>query len=72
MLTFISGIAALAAAQAAPANPHAQHIAQAGQMGQQGGGCCKKSADGKMECQMMKGHGSQQSAAGQHQGHSAN
>lgn len=84
MLTFITGIAALAAAQTAPTappNPHVQH-AQAGQMdhskmdhskmGSQGGGCCSKSADGKMECQMMTGHGSQQGAAGKHQRHSGN
>ena len=85
MSTFIIGIAALAAtqtAQAAPAHPHAQHTAPAGQMdhskmdpskmGQKGGGCCTKTADGKMECQMMKGRGSQQGAQGQHQGHSTN
>ena len=85
MLTFITGIAALAAAQtaqAAPANPHAQQTAPAGQMdhskmdhskmSQEGGGCCTKTADGKMECQMMKGRGSEQGAQGQHQGHSGN
>ena len=80
MLTFISGIAALAAAQtalAAPAKPHAQHSAQAGQMdhsrmGQQGGSRCIKTADGKTECQMINGRGSQQGAPSQHQGHSVN
>lgn len=85
MSTFIIGIAALAAAQtaqAAPANPHAQHTAPAGQMdhskmdhsnmGQQGKSCCTKTADGKMECQMMKARGSPQGDQGQHQGHSAN
>ena len=80
MLTFITGIAALAAAQAAPANPHSEHTAQATQMdhsrmdhyklGEQGGSCCVKTADGKMECQVMKGRNSQQGAQGQHQRHS--
>lgn len=82
-MTFITAMAALAAAQTAqpaPANPHAQHTAPAGQMdhskmgqssvGQQGGGCCTKTADGKMECQMMKTGASQPGGQGQVQGHS--
>lgn len=82
MLTIITALALAAAAQpasAAPAaaNPHAQH----GQMdhskmghanmAQHADGCCTKTADEKMECRMMKGHGTQhQGQSGQaHQGH---
>ena len=83
MITLATAMAALAAAQTAqpaPANHHAQQTAPAGQMdhskmdhpktGQEGGGCCTKTADGKMECQMMKGRGSPQGGQAQHQGHS--
>lgn len=84
MLTIITAVALAAAAQPAPAapatNPHAQH-GQAGpmdhskmdhaNMAQHADGCCTKTADGKMECRMMKGHGAQhQRQSGQtHQGH---
>jgi hypothetical protein len=77
MITLIAAVALSAAAptQAAPASPHVQHTAPAGQMdhskmGQKDGSCCNKSADGKMECQLMKDRGSQGGARDQHQGHS--
>ncbi|HXH51944.1 MAG TPA: hypothetical protein VNH53_00745 [Sphingomicrobium sp.] len=72
--------AAQPAATARAANPHAQHM-QAGQMdhskmdhskmdhskmGQHGDGCCKKGADGKMECTMPNKAG----ASSDHQGNS--
>ena len=70
-------LAAAQAAQPAPAD-HSQHNAaqpakhQQGQKGQQDGEhkCCKQ-VNGKMECQMMKGHEAQHHGqAGQaHQGH---
>jgi len=73
-------IAVPAAAQTAPtgAQPghsqHQQHVQgqQPGQPGQPQGqhkSCCKQ-VNGKLECQMMKGHGSQQPGQGQPQGHS--
>lgn len=79
MLTIMTAMALAAAAQppaAAPAaNPHAQHT-QTGQMdhskmghsnmAQHGDGCCKKGADGKMECTMPTKAG----AGSTHQGHS--
>lgn len=84
MLTIITAVALAAAAQpasAAPAaNPHAQH-GQTRQMdhsrmghstmGEHADGCCTKTADGKMDCRMMNGHGAQhQGQSGQaHQGH---
>jgi hypothetical protein len=84
MLTIITALALAAAAQPASAatatNPHAQH-GQTGQMdhskmdhanmAQHADGCCTKTADGKMECRMMKGHGAKhQGQPGQgHQGH---
>lgn len=84
MLTIITSLALAAAAQPASAapvtNPHAQH-GQTGQMdhskmdhanmAQHADGCCTKTADGKMECRMMKGHGAQhQGPSGQaQQGH---
>lgn len=84
MFTIMTAVALAAAAQpatAAPAtNPHAQH-GQTGQMdhskmdhsqmAQHADGCCTKTADGKMECRMMKGQGAQnQGQSGQaHQGH---
>jgi hypothetical protein len=79
MLTIMTAMALAAAAQPAvtapAANQHAQHT-QAGQMdhskmdhskmGQHGDGCCKKGADGKMECTMSKKTG----ASSDHKGHS--
>lgn len=80
MLTIMTALALAAAAQtapaAAPANPHAQH----GQQAPQGQAdhpkmdhskmesCCKKGADGKMECAMHDKAG----AGSAHQGHSGN
>lgn len=86
MITFITAMAAAAAAQTAqpaPSNPHAQHQQGATtaqgkmamgqmQMAQMGQGCCAKTPDGKMECQMMKGQGSRQGSQAPHQGHSGN
>ena len=84
MLTIITALALATAAQTAqpaPAQPHAQHMTGSGQMdhskmdhanmAQHADGCCTKTADGKMECRMMKGHGAQhQGQSGQaHQGH---
>ena len=77
-MTFIFAVAAFAAAQAAPAAPvdhsqhnpaqHAQH--QQGQHAQhQGEHKCCKEVNGKMECQMMKGHGAQHQDQGSHDGH---
>lgn len=78
MMTLI----AAAIAAAAPAAPMAAHDAHAqhgqNQQGQhqQGGqghdqhkgmGCCTKTADGKMQCQMMSGHGGQHGGASGHQ-----
>lgn len=73
---------AFAAAQAAPASTdHSQHNAaqhaqhQQGQQQQvqhaqhKGEHKCCKEVNGKMECQMMKGHGTEK-GQGQHQGHS--
>ena len=71
-MIFAAALAAAQAAPAAPANPHAQH-GQAGQMdhskmdhAQMKHDCCKKGADGKMECSMPKEAGT----ASDHQGHS--
>ena len=79
MLTIMTAMA-LAATQApaAPApNAHAQHT-QAGQMdhskmdhskmAQHGDGCCKKGADGKMECSMSNKAGASSGQRG-HSGH---
>jgi len=60
-------IAVPAAAQTAPTDAQAGH-SQHQQRGQHKS-CCKQ-VNGKMECQMMKGHGSQQPGQGQPQGHS--
>ena len=84
MLTIITALAVAAGAQptsaATATNPHAQH-GKTGQMdhskmdqsnmAQHADGCCTKTADGKMECRMMKGHGAKhQGQPGQgHQGH---
>ena len=79
MLTIMTAMALGAAAQTTPPaavpNPHTQHT-QTGQMdhsqmdhskmGHQGDGCCKKGADGKMECAMSKRAG----AGAAQQGHS--
>ena len=75
-------IAAPVTAQTAPAADaqagHSQHHQQGqaghqhGHSGQQQGQhkeCCKQ-VNGRMECQMMKGHGSQHGGHSQHQGHS--
>lgn len=69
-MIFAAALAAAQTAPAAPANPHAQH-GQPGQMdhskmdhAQMKQDCCKKGADGKMECTMHKSAG--ESA---HQGH---
>lgn len=66
----------LAAAQApvdhSQHNPaqHAQH--QQGQKGHEGEHKCCKEVNGKMECQMMKGHAApDQGKAGGHAGHGA-
>lgn len=85
IMTALALAAAAQPASAAPVtNPHAQH-GQTGQMdhskmdhskmdhanmAQHADGCCTKTADGKMECRMMKGHGAQhQGQSGQaHQG----
>lgn len=78
MLTIITALALAAAAQPATAAPAANPHGQAShskmdhsKMAQHADGCCAKSADGKMECRMMKGHGAQhQGQPGQaHQGH---
>ena len=71
-MNILIAAAALAAAQAAPAAPvdhkqhspaeHAQHQQGEHQQHQGMHKCCKE-VDGKMQCQMMQGHG------GQHQGH---
>lgn len=72
MLTIVTALALAAAAQTAPAtNPHAQH-GQTGQadhskMGQHGGGCCKQTAEGKMECQTMSGRGAGHQGQAGHQ-----
>ena len=87
MTTIIGAIALAIAspvgAQTAPAEAqagHTQHQQQGqgqhqhGQPGHQQGqhqGCCKQ-VNGRMECQMMKGHGSQQGGQSPHQGHSGN
>ena len=69
---------ALATAQAAPAAPvdHSQHTpAQHAQHQQvqhaqhEGEHKCCKEVNGKMECQMMKGHGAQHQAQGGQEGH---
>lgn len=81
-MTMLLAAVALAAAQSAPAASvdHSQHTpAQQAQhqQGQQQGQhaqhqgehkCCKK-VNGKMECQMMKGHGTEKGQA-DHQGRS--
>jgi uncharacterized protein involved in copper resistance len=69
---------ALATAQAAQPAPvdHSQHNAAQhaqhhdGQKGHHDGDhkCCSE-VNGKMECQMMKGHGAPERQQGEHQGH---
>lgn len=65
---------ALASAQAAPTVPvdHSQHTTAQRAKHQQGQPvqhkCCKE-VNGKMECQMMKGHGAQHQGQGGPQGH---
>ena len=81
-MTFLFAAVAFAAAQTAPAPvDHSQHTAAQHaqhQQGQQQGKhaqhqgehkCCKE-VNGKMECQMMKGHGAEK-AQGEHKGHSS-
>ena len=82
MTAMALGAAAQTAPAAAVPNPHAQHT-QTGQMdhskmdhsqmdhskmGHQGDGCCKKGADGKMECAMSKKAGADSAKQG-HSGH---
>lgn len=80
MLTQIVAMAFAATAQTSPAasavQPHTQHV-QSGpaghsqmrhsSMAEHGNGCCSKSADGKMQCQMMSRHGGQHQGAADHQ-----
>ena len=80
-MNILFAAAAIAAAQTAPAPvDHSQHNAAQHaqhQKGQQQGEhaqhqgehkCCKE-VNGKMECQMMQGHGAEK-GQGKHQGHS--
>ena len=87
MYTYIAAVALAAVAQpshpAPAAEPHAQH-GQSGHAGaaQKGhsqmaehGSCCSKTADGKMQCQMMSSHGGHHQGGAGHehqQGHGAN
>lgn len=79
MLTMMTAMALAATAQTAPAAPAAKPPAQHTQTGQMdhsrmdqmnmarhGDGCCKKGADGKMECAMSSKAGT----GSTHQGHS--
>jgi hypothetical protein len=80
MLAILSTLAALAAAHpspsAAPAaqgagDPHAGHSAgMSTAAAEPHEGCCVKTADGKMECRMMQGHGAKSAEPSRHQGHS--
>jgi hypothetical protein len=75
MITTLIAAALAAAAPAAPAAPvdhsqhtpaqHAQHQHAQHQGGEGEHKCCKE-VNGKMECRMMKGHGSDKDGHGQH------
>lgn len=82
-MSILIAMAALAAAPAAPADhkqhspaehaQHAQHSAAGHAQHQQGkheGKSCCAEVDGKMECQMMKGHGGDKAGHAEGQGHS--
>ena len=78
MSIIMTALALVASTQAATAVPvdHSQHNAtqhaqhQQAEKGKHEGqhDCCKQ-VNGKMECQMMKGHGAEK-GQGEHQGHS--
>ena len=76
MFLTIAAFAAVQAAQPAPVDhsqhspaQHAQHQ-QGKAAGHSGEHKCCKEVNGKMECQMMKGHGGQHQGHGQQQGQS--
>ena len=77
MFTQIIAMAFAATVQASPAaQPHMQQM-QGGHadhsqmrhsnMAEHGNGCCSKTADGKMQCHMMSGHGGGHQGAAEHQ-----
>ena len=70
MITTLVAAALAAATPAAPAAPvdHSQHTPAQHAQHQKGEGehkCCKE-VNGKMECRMMKGHGSGKDGHGDH------
>lgn len=79
-MNILIAVAAMAAAQTSPAAPvdhsqhspaqHAQHQQATGDHAQHKGEhkCCKE-VNGKMECQMMKGHGALHQGENAMQGH---